>query len=68
MKYRLTWGAGEVEQGSQEFDSLDAVRGMLNEDTDMNPGEIARLIETGKSGGDNPTQFDDPWIRMETVV
>jgi hypothetical protein len=72
MKYRLTWGAGETEQGTQDFDTLDAVRGMLAWDTDLSPEGIEQLIATGKSDDSAndlayTTQFDSPWIRMETI-
>jgi hypothetical protein len=73
MTYLVTWGAGETTQGSDTFDTLEQVRGMLEHDTDMTPAMIEKFIETGKSDSreDDPTactQFDYAWIRLEEVT
>lgn len=71
-KYVVIWGAGEVEQNRDSFDTLDQVRGMLTFDSDMTTETIESLIAHGQIGDDSDscacTQFDSPWVRLEKPV
>ena len=66
--YILVWGGGETEQGRANFPTLDAVRGDLEFETDLNSAEITAFLTTGKAGDADPTQFDDPWMRLEEIA
>jgi len=78
--YVLTWGAGELTQGSQVFSTMEAVRGFLEWETDMPAAEIDSFIAfaeadplcTSRVGDDDTdpiagTQFDCAWITLHTV-
>lgn len=72
-RFLVTWGAGEEEHGRHKCDSAEAVRGMLEYDTDLNAEQIDDLILKGQrsDADDDPaacTQFDCNWIRVERLV
>lgn len=66
----LTWGAGEIEQGRELFETLDAVRHFLAYETDLSPEQVEGLIRTGHRDDSEDdaaacTQFDCNWINLK---
>lgn len=67
--FQVTWGTGDPDepgniQANEFYPDAEAVRGMLEHDT---AEEITKLLETDFVQGDDTTQFDNPWIRVEKV-
>jgi hypothetical protein len=57
---RVTWGVGDVIEGSQPFESEESARGMLLHDTDLTDAEITTLFQCGE----NVDNWSQQWIRV----
>lgn len=69
MSFIVIWGAGEEETGRETFDSIRAVIGMLQADSELTGVEIDKLIYTGKLvDEENFMQFDQPWMLLYREV